>query len=77
MIAAGTCITFASVSSRVSGGPGRVTLSPSGAAVAILNSGKDLSVTIKITFTPNGGSPNSKTVHATVKGKHKKKKKGH
>ena len=66
-------ITYSSLSSSVAGGPGQATLSPSGAAVAILNSGKNLTVKINITYTPTGGTPNSKTVTKTVKGKKKKR----
>jgi hypothetical protein len=64
-------IMFASVNSAVGSGTGTVTLKPTKNARTDLGKTlktKSLTVTIVITFTPTGGTPNTKTAVLKVKG---------
>jgi ABC-type phosphate transport system substrate-binding protein len=68
-------ITFGKATVKVSkSGAVKVTLKPSAAAKKALKKGAKLSVSVKITYTPTGGTAKSTTKKITVKGKKPKKK---
>lgn len=64
-------ITFASIGTSVPRGTGTVTLKPSNKARSALSKTlktKTITVTLQITYTPNGGKPNTKFGKLTIKG---------
>jgi ABC-type phosphate transport system substrate-binding protein len=68
-------ITFGKATVKVSkSGAVKVTLKPSSAAKKALAKGATLKVSVKITYTPTGGTAKSTTKTITVKGKKPKKK---
>jgi len=71
----GKTLTVGSTSKSVGGGRGSVTLNASASTLSALKKLKSLRVTVKITFTPTGGSAASKSVTLTLKGSAKPKHK--
>lgn len=56
-------------------GPVSLTIRPTSAAVKLLNKKGKLTVRVKVTYTPTGGAPNSKTIPVTLKKKKQGKRK--
>ena len=67
-------ITYgAATVSPVSSGTVRLPIKPKGVVKRLLRDGATLTVTIRVTFAPNGGSKNTQTIHVSVNGGKKRR----
>lgn len=68
-------ITYGRATIQANGaGPATITIKPSAAAKKALKKGAKLKVSVRLTFTPNGGTANSQTKTVTVKGQKAKRR---